>query len=60
VTHEENRKLPDLNVREILILVPLLVMIFWIGLYPKFFFDLMNPTVDQLAAIFKTAAAVVP
>ena len=60
VTDEENRKLPDLNRRELMILVPLLVVIFWIGLYPKFFFDLMNPTVDQLAAIFKTAAAVVP
>lgn len=60
VTHAENRKLLDLNGRELLILVPLLVVIFWIGLYPKFFFDLINPTVDQLAAIFKTAAAVVP
>jgi NADH-quinone oxidoreductase subunit M len=60
VTQDENRKLLDLNARELLILVPLLVVIFWIGLYPKFFFDLMNPTVDQLAAVFKTAAAVVP
>jgi NADH-quinone oxidoreductase subunit M len=60
VTHEENKKLLDLNAREILILVPLLLVIFWIGLYPKFFFDLINPTVDQLAAIFKTAVALVP
>jgi len=60
LTHAENRILPDLNAREILILVPLLVLIFWIGLYPKFFFDLMGPTVDQLAALAKTAGAVMP
>ena len=60
VTHEENQKLLDLSAREIVVLVPLLLVIFWIGLYPKFFFDLLNPTVDQLAALVKTAAAVVP
>ncbi len=60
VTQAENRTLLDINLREIAILVPLLVVIFWIGLYPKFFFDLLNPTVDQLAAIFKTAAVMVP
>jgi NADH-quinone oxidoreductase subunit M len=60
LTHEENRKLPDLNLREIAILVPLLVVIFWIGLYPRFFFDLINPSVDQLAGVFKTAVAMLP
>ena len=60
VTHDENRILLDLNLREIAILVPLLVVIFWIGLYPKFFFDLLNPTVDQLAAFLKTAVVMVP
>ncbi len=60
VTHAENKTLLDLNLREIAILVPLLVVIFWIGLYPKFFFDLLNPTVDQLAALVKTAAVMVP
>lgn len=60
VTHEENKKLLDLNTREIIILVPILVMIFWIGLYPKFFFDLMNPTVDQLSGLFQGALAAIP
>jgi NADH-quinone oxidoreductase subunit M len=53
---DENKKLKDLNWREIVTLVPLLVVIFWIGLYPKPFFDLMAPAVGKLAAVFQAAA----
>ena len=42
--------LRDLNAREIITAVPLLVFIFWIGLYPKPFFDLMAPAVTKLLA----------
>ena len=45
----------DLNWREIGIMVPILVLIFWIGLYPKPFFVLMAPTVDRLVASLSTA-----
>ncbi len=48
VDKEENRTLKDLNLREIATLVPLLVMIFWIGLYPKPFFDIMAPAITKL------------
>ncbi len=48
--------LRDMNWREIVTAVPLLVFIFWIGLYPKPFFDLMAPAVDKLVAILQTAA----
>ncbi len=51
LTNEKNEKLKDLNWREIVTLVPLLVLIFWIGLYPKPFFDLMAPTVEHLVAM---------
>jgi NADH-quinone oxidoreductase subunit M len=53
---EENMKLKDLNWREIATLVPLLVFIFWIGLYPKPFFALMAPAVDNLVKIIQTAS----
>ena len=49
-------RLRDLNWREIAIMVPLLILIFWIGLYPKPFFDLMAPAVEQLVANFSTVA----
>lgn len=42
----------DLNAREIITLLPLLVFIFWIGLYPAPFFNLMAPTVDKLLQPF--------
>jgi len=46
----------DLNWREITIMVPILILIFWIGLYPQPFFLLMAPTVDKLVASLSTAA----
>ncbi|UCH30050.1 MAG: hypothetical protein JSV06_03220, partial [Myxococcales bacterium] len=52
VTHEENESLTDINRRETLAVVPLIVMVFWIGLYPKFFLDRMNPAVDSFVTDF--------
>lgn len=55
VDKEENRTLKDINWREIIIIVPLLVFIFWIGLYPKPFFTLMAPAVDNLVNILQSS-----
>ena len=38
----------DLNVRELITIVPLLIFIFWIGLYPAPFFNLIAPAVENL------------
>ncbi len=56
VTQQENQRLKDLNPREIITLAVLLVIIFWIGLYPKPFFQIMNPTVQQLATLLQNSA----
>jgi NADH-quinone oxidoreductase subunit M len=57
VKHEENRSLKDLTSLEILVLAPLIVLIFFIGLYPHPLFQLMGPTVDKLVSSLQVAAA---
>jgi NADH-quinone oxidoreductase subunit M len=56
VTQEENKGLKDIRVREIITLLPLIALIFWIGLYPKPFFDLMGPSVAKLVQGLQAAA----
>jgi len=47
VTHEENKTLTDLSARELIVLVPLLAGILWIGIYPKPFLRRMEPSARQ-------------
>jgi NADH-quinone oxidoreductase subunit M len=49
VTHEENRGLIDLNFRELATLVPLVVLCFWIGLYPAPFLGFLHKPVARIA-----------
>jgi NADH-quinone oxidoreductase subunit M len=44
LTNPENEKLIDLSFREKVVLVPLVIMIFWIGVYPKPFFRILEPS----------------
>jgi len=48
VTNPKNEKLHDLTPREVLTFVPLLIMTFWIGLYPKPFFQILEQPVNQI------------
>jgi NADH-quinone oxidoreductase subunit M len=48
VTNPKNEKLHDLTPREVLTFVPLLVLAFWIGLYPKPFFQILEQPVNQI------------
>jgi NADH-quinone oxidoreductase subunit M len=58
VTRDENLKLKDLSVREVLILAPILLIAFWIGIYPKPFFMLMAPAVEKLTALVQSAGLI--
>jgi NADH-quinone oxidoreductase subunit M len=54
---EHGHPLRDLNWREIATIVPLLIFVFWIGLYPAPFFHLMGPSVAKLLAPFQSVLA---
>src|SRR6201993_2887283 len=50
VTNPKNEKLHDLTPREVATFVPLLIMAFWIGLFPKPFFQILEQPVNHLVA----------
>jgi NADH-quinone oxidoreductase subunit M len=53
----ENQELPDCNGREIAYMVPLIIFMFWIGVYPKPYIRLMEPSVKHLVEQVHTRAA---
>ena len=48
VTNAANEHLPDLNLREMATLLPLVFLAFWIGIYPKPFFALIEKPVQKI------------
>jgi NADH-quinone oxidoreductase subunit M len=51
VTNEANKSLLDLSPRELLITIPLIVMIFWIGVYPHTFTSKIETSVSRLVQL---------
>jgi NADH-quinone oxidoreductase subunit M len=54
ITKEENRNVPDIAWNEVAALVPLIVLMVWIGVYPNAFLRKMTPSVKQLLASVKS------
>jgi NADH-quinone oxidoreductase subunit M len=48
LTNSENEQLTDLTPRELIVLLPLLACILWLGVYPKPFLRRMEPSARQL------------
>jgi len=48
VTNPANEHLPDLNLREYATLVPLVILAFWIGIYPKPLFTVLERPVQLI------------
>jgi NADH-quinone oxidoreductase subunit M len=61
VTHEQNMQLKDLNLREVFVLVPVVLVIIWIGVYPQPFLKRMDAStraiVERVDAVTKIRAA---
>ncbi len=50
ITRKENEDIKDMNLREILVMAPIIVLIFWIGLYPRPFLRILEPAVNEVVA----------
>ncbi|HXE74379.1 MAG TPA: NADH-quinone oxidoreductase subunit M [Candidatus Xenobia bacterium] len=56
VTNPKNKTLKDINLREAMTLVPLVVLCFWIGVYPQPYFEAMRASIQQVVARVHGAA----
>jgi NADH-quinone oxidoreductase subunit M len=45
----------DLNLRELAALIPLLVLIVWIGVAPQFFISKMEPSIAKVTSVLEAA-----
>jgi NADH-quinone oxidoreductase subunit M len=57
LTRADLRNILDLSPREIAVFAPMIVVVFWMGLWPKPILDVMAPSVDSLVARYQTARA---
>jgi NADH-quinone oxidoreductase subunit M len=59
LNNPKNKELSDLNAREIAIMVPLVVLIFVMGVYPNPFIEKMAPSIDKMISQSKAKKVVV-
>ena len=55
--NEENTKLKDLSVREIGLLLPIILFIVWIGVYPTTFLSKSEPTIQRIVKTIEDVRA---
>jgi NADH-quinone oxidoreductase subunit M len=48
ITREDVKAMLDLSPREVLVFAPLLILVFWMGIYPSTFLDPMKPSITAL------------
>jgi NADH-quinone oxidoreductase subunit M len=53
VTHPRTREFRDLSAREVLVIAPVIVMAFWLGIYPSTFLSTIDPAVQRTVAAFR-------
>jgi NADH-quinone oxidoreductase subunit M len=48
ITREDVKGMLDLSLREKLVFAPLLILVFWMGIYPASFLDPMKPAITAM------------
>lgn len=56
ITNEENRNLPDVNKRELIALIPLVIITIWLGIYPKPVLGTINTSVEGVVQLMHEKA----
>jgi len=46
--HDDAKKMKDINMREIFIFAPLIILVFWMGIYPSYFTKPIAPSVEKI------------
>jgi NADH-quinone oxidoreductase subunit M len=60
LTRDDLRQMLDLSRREIALFAPLIVVVLWMGIYPKPVLDVFSASVDQLVARYQQAQTDAP
>ncbi|MGZ5478889.1 MAG: NADH-quinone oxidoreductase subunit M [Candidatus Aminicenantales bacterium] len=55
IVHPANESLKDLTLREFATFLPLLLLVFWIGIFPKPFLDVIDKPVEKIIRIVNPA-----
>ena len=48
ITNEEVRTMPDVSAREITFFIPIVLLVLWLGIYPKPYLSAMEPAIERL------------
>ncbi len=55
VVHKDVLKMKDLSIRETAIFIPLVALVFWIGIYPSSFIEPMEPALEKVIERYNDA-----
>jgi NADH-quinone oxidoreductase subunit M len=58
ITRDDVRAMLDLNWREIIVFVPMIVVVLWMGIYPDTFLRPLQPTVGNLIESVQAARTI--
>ena len=56
LTNDKNKDLPDVNKRELVALIPLIILAIWLGIYPKPVLEPINNSVETIVQLMHDKA----